>query len=228
MVCDKCNNILPDDSKFCQYCGNTLRTREVIAREPINSIRQESTGKQMPLVNMLSIIISLVAIGCVVAAMNVQDIERNIYEVTDPTMLYAILIGIFAVCAGLFLLSQKQVYPIAQHLFAFAPAVFVAVAWMEGSVFSVSYQSYMGEQAYINTEVVMVLNILWVVAALAVAVINFIPLGTNTRVRWHRSIRYRESCYRRVAKMKGYLDSGIITQEEFEKNKKDLLKDIEM
>lgn len=44
----------------------------------------------------------------------------------------------------------------------------------------------------------------------------------------YSSMRYREKCYKKVARMKGYLDNGIITEEEFERNKQDILKNIKM
>ena len=42
MICNKCNHKLPDDSDFCQYCGNKIDkavaapTVEEITEEPIN------------------------------------------------------------------------------------------------------------------------------------------------------------------------------------------------
>ena len=41
-------------------------------------------------------------------------------------------------------------------------------------------------------------------------------------------MKYREKCYRKVADMQSYLEKGIITQEEFEKNKSDILKRIKI
>ena len=47
-------------------------------------------------------------------------------------------------------------------------------------------------------------------------------------VRLYRaSMAYKEKCCKKVARMKRYLDNGIITEEEFEKNKADILKNIE-
>jgi hypothetical protein len=48
----------------------------------------------------------------------------------------------------------------------------------------------------------------------------------NLKYLYYNSIKYREKCYKKVAKMKYYLDNGIITEEEFEKNKKEILRNI--
>lgn len=45
---------------------------------------------------------------------------------------------------------------------------------------------------------------------------------------YYNTLRYREKCYKKVARMKAYLDNGIISQEEFEKNKNEILKNIKM
>lgn len=44
----------------------------------------------------------------------------------------------------------------------------------------------------------------------------------------YSSVRYREKCYKKVIKMQMYLEKGVITQEEFEKNKLDILKNIKL
>ena len=30
MICNKCNHKLPDDSEFCQYCGNKIESAEIV------------------------------------------------------------------------------------------------------------------------------------------------------------------------------------------------------
>jgi hypothetical protein len=47
-------------------------------------------------------------------------------------------------------------------------------------------------------------------------------------VKYYDTHRYRMKCYKKVADMQSYLEKGIITQEEFEKNKKDILKKIKI
>ena len=33
MICNKCNHNLPDDSEFCQYCGNKVEKGFVVSTE---------------------------------------------------------------------------------------------------------------------------------------------------------------------------------------------------
>ncbi len=40
MICNKCNNGLPDDSKFCQYCGNKIEARP---SEPVNAFYNQTS-----------------------------------------------------------------------------------------------------------------------------------------------------------------------------------------
>lgn len=176
--------------------------------------------------SVLTITLSAIAILAIVVAMNVQDIKRNIYEVTDPTILYLLLIGIYLVCIMLFLVLKKKDFPIAQHLFSFIPSLCTIITIIEGSLFSSSYISGSLSHLYINSGPLSIANTTWVLISFAILVINLVPLKVNTQSKWRASIRYREYCYKRVENMKGYQEKGIITEAEYMKTKQEILKNI--
>lgn len=252
MKCMRCNYTLPDDSDFCQYCGTRLakarltpgayantfsekpgtaaapKAPAAAVTTPLPGIDNTTPDKVFSVIRIFSIIVSVIAIVCAIAAMNMQDSSRNIYESANPTVLYCICVGTHVISIALFLLCLKQRFPIAQHLFAFIPSFFAIGTLIEGSLFSDSYLLDGASHVYVNNDLVSIFNTVWVLASFIILIINLDPLKTNVRSKWRASIRYRERCYKRVEKMKGYLDKGIITEEQYEKNKQELLKNINM
>ena len=159
--------------------------------------------------------------------MNIQDIKRNTFESINPTILYFVLISINAIIIITFMMKEKMA-----KLRSFSIgllSLFLVFALLEGSIFSAQYWSQYGYyRLYNNNEVLYVLNVFWVVISILIIVMSLPPYFKNIKTQYYKSIRYREQCYKRVEKMKTYLDKKIITEEEFEKNKQEILKNIKM
>ena len=214
---------------------STAAPKGFVLRNPSMNIRPlagdtPSIGKKTPFstTDILSILFLAISVLAAIVAVNAQDIKRNYYEPTNPSQLYLILIGIHITCMILFIFVRNQKFSIIRHLFAFLPAVFSIGTMMEGSLFSDAYVTYIVENAYLNSDFIRILNALWVVMAFVILIINLAPAVTNIQAKYRASIYYRENCYKKVVKMKGYLDNGIITEEEFERNKQDILKNIKL
>lgn len=236
--CRKCGEKLLDNSQFCRKCGkevDDILIKSCVAisvDKPICETQKEAIAikkKQKVvhfpfhlIIDIIAIILSVLSILSITIAMNVQDANRNIYEQLNPTILYFVLIGINIVyMVALFVLKEQS---ILKGFIAFVPVIFSIITLIEGSLFSKGY----GYINYINSDQVNIFNAIWVSLSFVILLINLLPLSIELRSRWYHSVRYREKCYMRVAKMKEYLNNGIISQEEFEKNKKEILKNIEM
>ena len=230
--CRKCGEKLIDNSQFCRKCGTKV-DNDIVIESHIASDLNESifepqkeaiaTKKNQRFsVCIISIILSVLSILSIIIAMNVQDFDRNTHEPLNPTVLYFVLIGVNIVYSVILIFLKE--HSILKGFAAFVPALFSIIALLEGSLFSKSCVCY----SYINNELVNTFNIIWVSLSFAILLVNLTPLSIALRSEWHHSVKYREKCYKRAAKMKEYLNNGIISQEEFEKNKKEILKNIEM
>lgn len=184
-------------------------------------------------VNIVSYLFSAISIAAVVAALNFQSEIRNVKELTNPTGLYLVLLGLFGVFFVSLLIARRKQRNGIQYYFPPLIALFTVITWIEGSLFSEGYYepAVDGLHYYVNYEIVNYLNSAWVVSSLILFILNLIPvvimlIGKLRRKR-HASVRYREKCYKRVSQVYGYYEAGIISKEEYEKTRKEILKEIE-
>ena len=199
--------------------------------QPAKNAKKEKNSPNHNLVfftNILSVFLAITSIVSIIVAMNVQDARRNEYENWNPTVVYIVLLLVLGIFLGFAINALlKKCFKLISCL-SVIPVIAAIIMVAEGSVMSYGYYKY-SYNSYINGAMVEVCNAVWIMCVTAIVVITLIPVIVTTIKKindnWHQSVSYREKCYKRVAKMKQYLDNGIINHE---KNKKEILKNIEL
>ena len=199
--------------------------------KPVANKSKLPNDKLVFVTNLSAAVLTVISMFSIFIAMNIQDVKRNYYEVWNPTVVYAVLLLILGAFLGFAIYSLiKKKFKLISILSAI-PVIAAIITFSEGSITSYWYYSYGGEYNYINWYDVDVCNAIWLFCVICALIATLIPYPVivcgKIIDRWHKSITYREKCYKRVAKIHSYLEKGIMTEEEFEKTKSEILKHIE-
>ena len=153
--------------------------------------------------------------------------RRNLWENWNTTNVYLVLLVIFAVFLCFAIVSLLKNRFVLVSSLSPIPVIATIITLCEGSVMAYVSDSYF---YYSYAESVHIFNCIWVVCIFLTFIISLLPvfviLIKNLHNSWIQTISYREHCYKRVAKMHKYLEKGIITEEEYEQTKKEILKHI--
>ena len=198
--------------------------------------KSNTVGKNLPndkllfFTNVTSVVLTIISMLSIIIAMNVQDVKRNEYENWNTTAVYIILLLIFGVFLGVAINSLlKKRFKLISWL-STLPVIATIITASEGSIMAYYYK-YSDWEHYNNSDVVDVFNGIWIMCMVLVLFITLIPVAVvvikKMNNNWHKSISYREKCYKRVANIYSYLEKGIITEAEYEKTKSDILKYLE-
>ena len=192
-----------------------------------NVVRKTSpTDKIVTATSFLSIILTIISMIAIVCAMNMQDIARNNEENLNTTVIYIVLLLILGAFLGFAISTLVNKKFKLLFMLSTVPVISAIITVAEHSILSEGYyKSAAGYQRYINNDDVMLLNVVWITCVALILITTLIPIIMNN---WYMSVSYRERRYARVAKIHTYLEKGIITEEEYEKTKSEILKYIEV
>ncbi len=98
------------------------------------------------------------------------------------------------------------------------------LCWVVGIVEALAIDGY--SYYHSNYEIVSICSIICFLIAIIIFLILLFPTSVAIKDSWYQSVRYHEKCYKRIAKMHTYLEKGIISQEEYEKVRSEILKNI--
>lgn len=194
------------------------------------------TAKQKHISNMPFVILLTMSLIAVISSSILQDPDRCLREAYDPTIAYIWLICAYVIFLVILSTRKLSRSSIAKYIMTSVVLIISCCAAFGGCVFSTGYYDFALEKYfyYENGNLVDALDMFWFISSLVMFALMLLPLVGKIILKasqkildnYYSSLRYREKCYKKVAVMQSYLEKGIITQEEFEKNKNDILKRI--
>ncbi len=243
MICNKCNHNLPDDSEFCQYCGTKVEKGFVISTEAFN----EQLGNKVITQNAIKSQNAVQSSKTVKSLGKKQKSKLIFFSNISSVILSGISLAtvIVAISALLFL---EYTYDFVGEFFLELSCLFVFSAFFAFSIFSLIVGKY--KLLAILSPILLIINIVFVaiegviyfsdfadamcvvgtISSILILVFTLLPVFSNARqkakIKKHSSVGYREKCYKKIAKVHEYLEKGIITKEEYEKMRQDILKDV--
>lgn len=195
-------------TRYCSQCGSAINNKNNVCT---GCGKKYSKGANF---DKFSIIASLVS--C--AATFLLFLDSLIWEELEGGLSWLLIFFFYCIPAVFFLINRKKRNPIISTL-CFCGLTFLFILMCAVAINEYIY-SFSGEAMFFFYALM-----LSTITSLILSVIALFKTKWNLDF-YYESIRYREKCYKRVERMKGYLDNGIITQEEFEKNKAEILKRI--
>lgn len=61
MFCPKCGKDLPDNSKFCKYCGSQIKNKGTLSHAP-TSAGDDENGKNIIIIGLVALIVVLIIV----------------------------------------------------------------------------------------------------------------------------------------------------------------------
>lgn len=238
MLCSHCGKQVPPESKFCVFCGSALTGSPSPVRQEV-PIRQRIPDRPAPqpagvlpqtpplrkshrISCTLSVVLCLTAVLFLILAMNFQDAARNTWELVSPTMMYAVLICMLLGFVAVSLVCQRLRNYWIPAFSSLLLVLMLLFARIQGCVFSGSYTLRNTVIEYVNAQTVEFCNAVWVTALIITVLASFLPAFVDLFRRCAGTVRHNNP-YDTIARLHGYYTNGILTKEEFEKAKRDIL-----
>ena len=211
----KASQGVPKGFAFVKPEEKRTNPSNIIRNTPKTKSKKKNT--LIPFANISAIILSALSILITICLMSIEN-EINDFIIYKSILLIAYTI--FLVFAIISLLKKR---------FKLLTWLSFTLPWIVGILeFYVAWE-YRYYAPY-DDDVIIWSNICFTATIIIFAIMLFptsVAIANAIKNSWHQSVRYHEKCYKRIAKMHTYLEKGIISQEEFERVRSKILKNIE-
>ena len=214
MFCSKCNYKIPDDSEFCQYCGNKITPVDVVIDKEKRNKKDKKTDKALKKHSHLA---------------EKNKIKKASLTIRIISSALIIFIGVILVIQG-FMFSEST-FSYLQHFVSFKQYSYSIYTEMQNDIATAANAIRdIGEaleqfiqRAYIEIGIVVVLIGVYLLWLALRDVYKNETSETNTLNGTVPGANSNEDPLVKIEKAKSLFDSGALTQEEFNEIKKHLL-----
>ena len=192
MVCNKCNHKLPDDSAFCQYCGNKITVAETknvsVPVTPVKTTKQNN--KERSANEKMSISLAKHSIPCVLIPFFLLVICLNTKSVSSHTeMLYIIPMIICLVLSALLIINSKK---------STSSVALINIPWLlsVGAIIPFLAEDIWKDGDYKDAIAVMlIISALFFILNIVIQLYFAITLDIK---KYHATASYKIKCYEKI------------------------------
>lgn len=215
MICNKCNHSLPDDSEFCQYCGNKI---------------QGDTGEINPVSNEDFKPITAVASEVKVpkSTTPVRKTQKAKKSTLDIINIFVLILPFIFSLIGIENCYEEEVFATIFFI-SFVPLLLkilnvvklknnmVITIIIASSLFIMMCCSFAGD---IEMGLPICLTTLYLLICEMCKIIKCII------EKYHGTHSYRMKCYKKINLLNEYREKGVITEAEYEESRKQIISKI--
>ncbi len=212
MICEKCNNIIPNDSEFCPFCGTKVVSKNEDRIDlGVDCFKQKSyknvINRSRKVLIWISIAMILPVISNIVC-LNFKDIDSN-------TDMYYFISTVFCILTIICLFVNSKIQKYNNILIGIASVLLI------GSGIPFLFNEILEDAKYII--VFLIISIFVILFSLISCVVFAIIWNIYI---YRKSAYYSLKCYQKLSKMNTLKEEGIIADNEYIEIKNKILSGI--